>query len=93
MTSLECLDSSVELARDAGRLEDLTKAHPGTALALPLLGGTPTDLSLTATQSFGSNVSVTAGKFNMLDAAARTPIMGGGGETTFWNTAFAAPRR
>jgi hypothetical protein len=46
---------------------------------------------LTLTQKFGSNVSITLGKFNMLDAATKTPIMGGGGETTFWNTAFAAP--
>jgi porin len=46
---------------------------------------------LTVTQKVGSNVSMTLGKFNMLDAAAKTPIMGGGGETTFWNTAFAAP--
>ena len=62
-----------------------------TALAFPLLGGTTTDLALTVTQAFGSNFSVSLGKFNMLDAAAKTPIMGGGGETTFWNTGFAAP--
>ena len=36
-------------------------------------------------------VSITLGKFNMLDAAARTPLMGGGGETTFWNIGLAAP--
>ena len=27
----------------------------------------------------------------MLDAAARTPLMGGGGEVTFWNIGLAAP--
>jgi porin len=27
----------------------------------------------------------------MLDVAARTPLMGGGGETTFWNIGLAAP--
>lgn len=43
------------------------------------------------TQRFGDAFSVSLGKFNMLDAAAKTPLMGGGGETTFWNTAFAAP--
>jgi porin len=31
------------------------------------------------------------GKFNMLDPASRTPIIGGGGIDTFMNTAFAAP--
>ena len=31
------------------------------------------------------------GKFSMLDAASRTPILGGGGLETFMNTAFAAP--
>ena len=62
-----------------------------TALAFPTLGGTATDLSLTLAQKFGDAVSVTLGKFNMLDAAARTPLMGGGGETTFWNIGLAAP--
>jgi porin len=62
-----------------------------TALAFPTLGGTTTDLSLIVTQAFGSNFSISLGKFNMLDAAAKTPILGGGGETTFWNTGLAAP--
>lgn len=62
-----------------------------TSLAFPTLGGTTTDLSLSFTQKFSDAFSVSLGKFNMLDAAAKTPLMGGGGETTFWNTAFAAP--
>jgi porin len=62
-----------------------------TSLAFPTLGGTTTDLSLSFTQKFSNAFSVSLGKFNMLDAAAKTPLMGGGGETTFWNTAFAAP--
>ncbi len=62
-----------------------------TALAFPTLGGTTTDLSLIVTQKFGDAVSVSFGKFNMLDVAARTPLIGGGGETTFWNIALAAP--
>ncbi len=62
-----------------------------TALAFPTLGGTTTDLSLTVTQKFGDALSISLGKFNMLDVAARTPLMGGGGETTFWNIGLAAP--
>ena len=62
-----------------------------TALAFPTLGGTTTDLSLIVTQKFGDVVSISLGKFNMLDVAARTPLMGGGGETTFWNIGLAAP--
>ena len=62
-----------------------------TALAFPTLGGTTTDLSLIVTQKFGDVVSISLGKFNMLDVIARTPLIGGGGETTFWNIGLAAP--
>lgn len=62
-----------------------------TALAFPTLGGTTTDLSLIVSQKFGDTVSITLGKFNMLDVAVRTPLLGGGGETTFWNIGLAAP--
>ena len=62
-----------------------------TALGFPKLGGTTTDLSLTVSQKFGDAVTISLGKFNMLDVAARTPLMGGGGETTFWNIGLAAP--
>ena len=41
-----------------------------TALAFPTLGGTMTDLSLSITQKFGDSVSISLGKFNMLDVAA-----------------------
>ena len=62
-----------------------------TALGFPTLGGTTTDLSLIVSQKFGDAVTTSLGKFNMLDTAARTPLMGGGGETTFWNIGLAAP--
>lgn len=62
-----------------------------TALAFPTLGGQDDDLSLFVTQVFSPSVSLSAGKFNMLDAAAKTPLIGGGGLTTFFNTALAAP--
>lgn len=53
--------------------------------------GEHTALSVTITQRFNESVSLTLGKFNMVDAAAATPIAGGGGVNTFWNLAFAAP--
>ncbi len=62
-----------------------------TALAFPRLGGTTADLSLIVTQKFGDAVSVSLGKFNMLDVIAKTPLIGGGGEATFWNIGLAAP--
>lgn len=62
-----------------------------TALAFPALGGYDYDLSLVITQAFGDRASLSVGKFNMLDAAAKTPLIGGGGITTFFNTAIAAP--
>ena len=62
-----------------------------TALAFPKLGGYDTDTSFLITQNFGEQVSVTAGKFNMSDAAAKTPLVGGGGLNTFQHIAFAMP--
>jgi porin len=50
-----------------------------------------TALSLTFTQRFSESFSLTLGKFNMVDAASATPIVGGGGLNTFWNLNFAAP--
>ena len=49
------------------------------------------DTSIIVTQAFSEQLSVSVGKFNMLDAASKTPLMGGGGLDTFMNTALAAP--
>ena len=62
-----------------------------TALYGPATGKYGGDLSLTVTQRFGERFSVTIGKFNMYEAASRTPIVGGGGIDGFWNLCFAAP--
>ena len=62
-----------------------------TALAFPTLGGYDYDLSLVITQAFSESTTLSLGKFNMLDAAAKTPLLGGGGLTTFFNTGLAAP--
>jgi porin len=62
-----------------------------TALGFPRLGGYERDTSLVITQSLRDRLSISLGKFNMLDAAARKPLMGGGGLDTFMNTALAAP--
>lgn len=62
-----------------------------TALAFPQDSGTGGDLSLNVTQKLGERVSLSLGKFDMINAPSRTPILGGGGLDTFWNIAFAAP--
>jgi len=62
-----------------------------TALAFPRLGDSDQELSLILTQQFDERTSLTLGKFNMLDAAARTPLLGGGGIDTFMNLGLAAP--
>jgi porin len=60
-----------------------------TALAYPSLN--PSMFSLLFTQAFSPTTTLTAGLFNMFDAASRRPIVGGGGIDTFWNLAVAAP--
>ncbi len=62
-----------------------------TATGLPRLGGYEQDTSITVTQRFGDAVSLSIGKFNMLDVAARTPLAGGGGLETFSHLGIAAP--
>jgi porin len=57
-----------------------------TALAFPTLGGYDYDLSLVITQAFSESTTLSVGTFNMLDAAAKTPLLGGGGLTTFFNS-------
>lgn len=61
-----------------------------TALGFSRLGGYERATSIILTQAFSEQVSVSVGKFNMLDAASKTPLMGGGGLVTFMNTALAA---
>ena len=86
---------SAHLEQDFGRSANVQGAGAilpvNTALAFPTLGGTTTDLSLIVTQTFGEAASISLGKFNMLDVIGRTPLIGGGGETTFWNIGLAAP--
>ncbi|MGB2628032.1 MAG: carbohydrate porin [Candidatus Acidiferrum sp.] len=62
-----------------------------TALAFPQDAGTGGDFSLNFTQKFGKRIAFSVGKFDMINAPSRTPILGGGGLDTFWNIAFAAP--
>ena len=62
-----------------------------TALAFPRLGGYDYDTSFIFTQVLTPEVTLSAGKFNMLDAAAKTPLLGGGGIDTFMNLGIAAP--
>jgi len=60
-----------------------------TALAYPSLNDSM--FSLLFTQAFSPVTTLTFGLFNMFDAAARRPIVGGGGIDTFWNLAVGAP--
>ncbi len=62
-----------------------------TALAFPRVGGSDQEISLTLRQLINKRTSLTIGKFNMLDAASRTPLIGGGGIDTFMNLGLAAP--
>ncbi len=62
-----------------------------TALAYVEREGYHSALSLSVTQDLGERFSVTAGKFNMMTLASRTPLIGGGGIDTFMNRAFALP--
>ena len=80
-----------EFGQNANTQGDGSIIPVNTALAFPRLGGSNTDLSLNISQKVGDNVSVSLGKFNMLDVASATPLIGGGGETTFWNLGLAAP--
>lgn len=76
---------------DANALGNQVLLPVNTALAFPRLGGSDQDLSIVVTQAFGDRVSVSFGKFNMLDALSNTPLLGGGGTDTFMNMALAAP--
>lgn len=60
-----------------------------TALAYPSLNQSM--FSLLFTQAFSPTTTLTAGLFNMFDAASRRPLYGGGGVEGFWNLAIAAP--
>ena len=77
--------------------ENVNPSDPGillpvnTAMYFPADGEFGTDLSLNFTQRFGENVSISVGKFNMIDAASDTPLVGGSGLETFQNITFAAP--
>lgn len=62
-----------------------------TALAFPDFGGHDHDTSIVVTQYFSEQVSLSAGKFNMQDVLAKTPLIGGGGLDTFMNTGLALP--
>jgi porin len=76
---------------DANAQGDGSLFPVNTAMGFPRLGGYEQDTSIIVTQAFSEQLSVSVGKFNMLDAASKTPLMGGGGLDTFMNTVFAAP--
>lgn len=81
------LHQEYEYGDDVNTQGDGTSFPVNTAVAF--VDGYET--SLTFSQIFSENIVFTAGKFNMIDAASRTPLLGGGGVDTFMNTALAAP--
>lgn len=62
-----------------------------TAQAYVERDGYHSALSVFVRQEFGEHFSVSAGKFNMMTLASKTPLLGGGGIDTFMNRAFALP--
>jgi porin len=62
-----------------------------TAMFHPAVGGDEFELSLNVTQRFANGAVLQLGKMNMLDAASRTPLVGGGGLEGFQHLQFAAP--
>jgi porin len=76
---------------DVNNLGDGSLLPVNTAMAFPRLGGYERDTSIVITQAFNEQLSISVGKFNMLDAAAQTPLIGGGGINTFMHIGLAAP--
>jgi porin len=76
---------------DANNQGDGSLFPLNTALGFPRLGGYERDTSIVVTLVVNEALTVSAGKFNMLDAAAKTPLLGGGGLDTFMNVGLAAP--
>ena len=79
-----------ELGQPINR-KNYTLLPVNTAEAYVREDGYHSALSISLAQDFGDYVSVSAGKFNMMTLAARTPLLGGGGIDTFMNRAFALP--
>ena len=71
--------------------QDLALLPVNVALAFVARDVYHSALSMTLTQEFSEQFSVTIGKFNMLTLASQTPLVGGGGIDTFMNRAFALP--
>ncbi|MGD9544599.1 MAG: carbohydrate porin [Methylocystis sp.] len=71
--------------------QDLALLPVNVAQAFIERDGYHSALSMSLTQAFSEEFSVTIGKFNMLTLASQTPLVGGGGIDTFMNRAFALP--
>jgi porin len=71
--------------------KDFALIPVNTAQAYVERDGYHSALSVSVTQDFGEHISISAGKFNMMTLASKTPLIGGGGVDTFMNRAFALP--
>jgi porin len=77
--------------RDINKIGSGVLLPVNTGMALPRLGGDNQNTSINVTQNFGDLLSISFGKFNLLDLASRTPIIGGGGLDTFQHVGIAVP--
>jgi porin len=88
---------SISIHQEIAYGEDVNEQGDGSllpvnvALGFPRLGGQDAETAIVFTQKVNDQITVSAGKFNMLDAAARTPLLGGGGTNTFTHVGLAAP--
>lgn len=77
--------------------DDINTAGDGTIwpvnthTALPRLSGDNANLALTVTQVFNQYFRATVGKFNLVEAADGTPLVGSGGRGGFNQITFVAP--
>ncbi len=76
---------------DANALGDGSILALNTAMTFPRFGGYDRDTSINVTQAFGDSFTVSVGKFNLLEAVAKTPLIGGGGIDTFMHLGLAGP--
>lgn len=76
---------------DANAVGDGSILALNTAMTFPRFGGHDRDTSINITQDFGDGFTLSLGKFNLLEAVAKTPLIGGGGLDTFIHLGLGGP--
>lgn len=83
------LHQDVVFGRSVDEVDNGAVLFANFAWAFPDDKFSQADTSFLVSQRFGTNVSLTGGKFNGLDLAAGTPLIGGGGLNTFMRLGLA----